>query len=104
MVGVAPQLTRKTRFLASSGASGHAAAQLVKPVEDHRDLEQLVHLRQLDEQEAIAGRYAEVAENDIKRQKRLESLGYFVLRFTDGEVLTAIDRVYQNILAGGGGG
>ena len=46
----------------------------------------------------------EVAENDIKRQKRLESLGYFVLRFTDGEVLTAIDRVYQNILAGGGGG
>ena len=49
--------------------------------------------------DGITHTYEEVAENDIIRQKRLESLGYSVIRFTDDEVLTAIDRVFQNIIA-----
>ncbi len=56
-------------------------------------------LKLIIEVDGITHTYAEVAENDTKRQQQLESLGYFVIRFTDEEVLTAIDRVYQNILA-----
>jgi len=55
-------------------------------------------LKLIIEVDGITHTYAEVSENDTKRQQQLESLGYFVIRFTDEEVLTAIDRVYQSIL------
>lgn len=39
----------------------------------------------------------DVAKNDIIRQKRLEDLGFRVIRFTNDEVLTAIQSVYERI-------
>ena len=39
----------------------------------------------------------EVKENDEKRQKELESWGYFTLRFTNKQVLKEIDELIKKI-------
>jgi len=56
-------------------------------------------LKLIIEVDGITHTYDDVVKNDKVRQKRLESLGYSVIRFTDDEVLTAIDRVFNNIVA-----
>ncbi len=42
--------------------------------------------------------YGEVAVNDELRQRRLEELGFIVVRFTDEEVLTDISSVRESLL------
>ena len=54
-------------------------------------------LKLIIEVDGITHAHEEVALNDITRQKRLEELGFKVIRFTDDEVLTAIDRVFNRI-------
>jgi very-short-patch-repair endonuclease len=49
------------------------------------------------EVDGITHSYAEVAENDIKRQTDLEKAGFKILRFTDEEVLNHINSVGQSI-------
>ena len=41
--------------------------------------------------------FAEVAENDAKRQSTLESAGFTIIRFSDEEVLSDINRVIYKI-------
>ena len=55
-------------------------------------------LKLIIEVDGITHTYEEVAPNDVIRQKRLESLGFKVIRFTDDEVLTAIQQVYDRIV------
>lgn len=54
-------------------------------------------LKLVIEVDGITHTYPEVIENDKIRQKRLESLGFEVLRFTDDEVLTSINSVFNII-------
>lgn len=49
------------------------------------------------EVDGITHAHEEAVEKDIARQKALGKAGFTVLRFTDEEVLTAIDRVYNKI-------
>jgi very-short-patch-repair endonuclease len=49
------------------------------------------------EVDGITHTYEEVAKNDHIRQQALEFVGFTVLRFTNEEVLTNIDRVRQVI-------
>ena len=50
------------------------------------------------EVDGITHTYGEVAQKDIIRQKRLESLGFKVIRYTDDEVLGSINSVRASIL------
>lgn len=54
-------------------------------------------LKLIIETDGITHTWETVSENDLIRQKLLEEAGFTVLRFTDEEVLTAIDRVYHKI-------
>ncbi len=56
-------------------------------------------LKLIVEVDGISHTYDEVVESDETRQLRLEELGFRVIRFTDEEVLTVINRVRENILA-----
>ena len=49
------------------------------------------------EVDGVTHTYEQVAKNDLVRQKKLEDAGFTVLRFTNEEVLTNIDRVRQVI-------
>ena len=51
------------------------------------------------EVDGIIDSHEDVAENDIIRPKALEEVGFKVLRFEDDEVLSLINRVYQEIEA-----
>lgn len=54
-------------------------------------------LKLVIEVDGITHTYEEVAKNDVIRQARLEELGFKVIRFTDDEVLTNIQAVYEII-------
>lgn len=54
-------------------------------------------LKLIIEVDGITHTYPEVIANDKIRQAKLESLGFKVIRFTDNEVLTAINRVHNAI-------
>lgn len=54
-------------------------------------------LKLIIEVDGITHTYPEVIENDKIRQAKLESLGFKVLRFTDDEVLTGINSVFNAI-------
>ena len=51
------------------------------------------------EVDGVTHSYEDVAENDVIRPKALEEVGFKVLRFEDDEVLSSINRVYQEIEA-----
>ena len=51
------------------------------------------------EVDGITHSHEDVAESDVIRQKALEDSGFKVLRFEDDEVLSSINRVYQEIEA-----
>lgn len=49
------------------------------------------------ELDGLTHSWEEVAEKDSRKQAELEAAGFTVLRFTDEEVLTQIDRVLAKI-------
>lgn len=54
-------------------------------------------LKLIIEVDGITHTYPEVMANDKVRQVKLESLGFKVIRFTDDEVLTGINSVFNVI-------
>lgn len=50
------------------------------------------------EVDGITHEHGEIANEDAIRQANLEELGFVVIRFTDDEVLTQINRVRESIL------
>lgn len=50
------------------------------------------------EVDGITHTYEEISEKDKQRQRELEAIGFSFLRFTDEEVLTAIDRVKGKVI------
>ena len=54
-------------------------------------------LKLIIEVDGITHTHEDVARNDVIRQRRLEELGFKVIRFTDEEVLTGIQAVYEII-------
>ncbi len=55
-------------------------------------------LKLIIEVDGVTHEHGEVANEDAVRQTRLEELGFTVIRFTDDEVLTQINRVRESIL------
>lgn len=55
-------------------------------------------LKLVIEVDGITHEHGEVANRDQVRQDRLEELGFTVIRFTDDEVLSQINRVRESIL------
>jgi very-short-patch-repair endonuclease len=49
------------------------------------------------EVDGVTHEQAEVAARDVVRQRRLESVGFCVLRFSDDEVPEDINSVYRSI-------
>jgi very-short-patch-repair endonuclease len=49
------------------------------------------------EVDGITHSYEETVVKDIKRQEELEKVGFTIIRFTDEEILTAINRVGEAI-------
>ncbi len=56
-------------------------------------------LKLVIEVDGITHTHEDVAKNDVVRQRKLEELGFRVIRFTDEEVLTGIQAVYEIIEA-----
>ena len=56
-------------------------------------------LKLIIEVDGITHEHGEVANEDFIRQTKLEELGFTVIRFTDDEVLTQINRVRESILS-----
>jgi len=54
-------------------------------------------LKLIIELDGATHEWKDVMEKDIKRQKDLEKAGFFVMRFTDSDVLNAIDSVVSAI-------
>ncbi len=54
-----------------------------------------IQLKLIIEVDGYTHSWEEVAKNDKIRQKRLEELGFKVVRFSDEEVLTGINGVYD---------
>ncbi len=50
------------------------------------------------EVDGITHTFENISDHDSVRQKELEAVGFSVLRFTDDEVLTSIDRVRNKIV------
>ena len=55
-------------------------------------------LKLIIEVDGISHEHGEVANQDAIRQGKLEELGFKVIRYTDDEVLTQINRVRESIL------
>ncbi|MBO3698043.1 endonuclease domain-containing protein [Roseivirga sp. E12] len=58
-----------------------------------------LNLKVIIEVDGLTHEHGEVANEDAIRQTRLEALGFTVIRFTDDEVLTQINRVRESILS-----
>ena len=56
-------------------------------------------LKLIIEVDGITHTFEDVAKNDVVRQRRLEELGFRVIRFTDEEVFTGIQAVCEVIEA-----
>ncbi len=54
-------------------------------------------LKLIIEVDGITHSYEQTLEKDLIRQKELEKAGFKIVRYTDEEVLTAIDRVGKSI-------
>jgi very-short-patch-repair endonuclease len=50
------------------------------------------------EVDGLTHQFDEVRENDILREKALETLGFTVIRFDDDEVLNDIDNVRRTLM------
>ncbi|OEK00300.1 hypothetical protein BFP97_01680 [Roseivirga sp. 4D4] len=57
-----------------------------------------LELKLIIEVDGVTHEHGEIALEDNVRQERLEELGFKVIRFTDDEVLTQINRVRESIL------
>ena len=57
-----------------------------------------IPLKLIIEVDGITHTYEETVERDINRQKKLETLGFHVVRYQDDEVLEHIDRVRSYLL------
>jgi hypothetical protein len=56
-------------------------------------------LKLIIEVDGITHEHGEIANEDAIRQAKLEEMGFTVIRYTDDEVLTQVNRVRESILS-----